>query len=528
MDESSPRTSWTGRGVAAALAVVALAYHAVVLPWPGNLYDIGVRVAHAMRILGGEVPYVDFQTLYTPGEWYTVAGTFAVFGYDYSSLVGLHVVLLAGNAWLGWWTARRLGASHLLALLPFAAGLAFTYPYQSLLCAYAALVVATDGQGHAGWGRVVAAGVLAGLCGYLRQDNGGVLALAVVVALALRRPEESSSGSPWWTGPIRGVAAGVVATLTLGLLLSPGLLADPRVVLDGLLLNPMATGPYRSPNAPWTEMFSLERGAWDATVIATLAAALLTFAAAVPTVRRRLHPDVNVPLLVGLGALSLWGVRYYLLRPDSHHVVPAALILSVLVCGLRGRSGPGRHAVWIGWGLVALLTLGPLYQGTTSRLRHLLGRRPVRVEQVGPVSPTCSTLWLEPDHARAYREVIRVVRDLTDEGEPILAALDRHDRIHSQDLVIHFAADRPPAVFDYHFDPGVTTEPEIQQGVIDDAEAADIRVVVRFAPGLGRLPPGFEPGALLLDEWLAEHYAPHTAAGRYEVWLRKGDPAWNE
>lgn len=509
-----------------ALAVISLAYFAIHLPWPGNLYDIGVRVAHAMRLLAGETPYVDFQTLYTPGEWYTVAAAFELLGYDYQSLVHLHVLLLAGNAWFGWWVARRLGAPHLLALLPFAAGLAFTYPYQSLLCAYTALVVAAGGTGTAGWRRVLAVGVLAGICGYLRQDNGGVLAFAVMATVAVRRPADATTGPITRDSLVRALGVGAVAAGVLALLLSPGLLHDPRAVLDGILLNPAATGPYRSTDAPWSEMFSFTRGMWDLVGILSMAAGIAAVATALPWVRRRMHESIDVPLLVGLGVLSAWGVRYYILRPDSHHLVPAALVLTITVTGLRWR---GNDGMWVRAGLcavAAMVTAGPLFHESTSRIRHLLGRRPITVEQVGPVSPTCSTLWLQPDHARAYREVIRTLRELTDEGEPFLSALDRHDRIHSQDLVLHFAADRPPAVFDYHFDPGVTTEPDIQQGVIDDAEQADIRVVVRYRPGLGRLPEGFEPGALLLDEWIEREYAEYAKFGRYAIWLRKGDPAW--
>ncbi|HPC78274.1 MAG TPA: glycosyltransferase family 39 protein, partial [bacterium] len=65
-----------------------------------NMYDEGIVVYGASRILKGDIPYRDFWTMYAPGQFYTVAFLFKIFGENlfvsrvYSATVNLLIVLL--------------------------------------------------------------------------------------------------------------------------------------------------------------------------------------------------------------------------------------------------------------------------------------------------------------------------------------------------------------------------------------------------------------------------------------------------
>ena len=52
---------------------------ALVLQVP-NVYDEGLVVDGAVRILHGQIPYKDFNSGYPPGQFYTIAGIFSIFG----------------------------------------------------------------------------------------------------------------------------------------------------------------------------------------------------------------------------------------------------------------------------------------------------------------------------------------------------------------------------------------------------------------------------------------------------------------
>lgn len=65
-----------------------------------NIYDEGIVVYGASRILKGDIPYRDFWTMYAPGQFYIVAFLFKIFGQNlfitriYSATINLLIVLL--------------------------------------------------------------------------------------------------------------------------------------------------------------------------------------------------------------------------------------------------------------------------------------------------------------------------------------------------------------------------------------------------------------------------------------------------
>src|SRR3972149_5304732 len=70
-----------------------------------DVYDEGIAVYGAQRLLEGDLPYRDFWTIYAPGQFYALAGLFKVFGsfvlaerlYDTAvrTLVSVTVLLIA-------------------------------------------------------------------------------------------------------------------------------------------------------------------------------------------------------------------------------------------------------------------------------------------------------------------------------------------------------------------------------------------------------------------------------------------------
>src|ERR1700751_4476719 len=66
--------------VAVLLFLFSLAYLCIFRRHTSLEPDEGIVVQGAERILGGEVPYRDFFTFYTPGSFYFVALLFKLFG----------------------------------------------------------------------------------------------------------------------------------------------------------------------------------------------------------------------------------------------------------------------------------------------------------------------------------------------------------------------------------------------------------------------------------------------------------------
>jgi hypothetical protein len=488
-----------------ALLTAALVFHFLPFPWEANRFDAGIAPVAAMRILNGDVPYADFQTLYTPGHYYLTAAAFRVFGAVFDVASYLNFAVMGVQAWAAWHLAARLSGSKFVAMLAFFAGLAFSYPYPSLVLAFAALVVANRAVERDSLRLAAAAGAVAGVAAWFRQDFGFAAALAV--------------GATVWTGTMasrgtriaRVAAAGAASAVTLALLLLPAIVRAPERLWEGLVVNPAATVPFRSGD---DGLLAIVHAGLTMRVVAALA----LVGGGLAFVRVFGRPDPTRGLLAGTGVLALAALRYLCLRPETHHVVPAGLLVGVLASVPYPRACGIRFVAFLAIGLAILF---PLRTATSSRGAELLGSRDAGVATLGDVLPGSSTLYLPSDEAETYARLVRRVRELVPEGGTFLSACSRHDRIHDQDVLLYFAAGRPAVPFDWHFDPGITTREDVQRRIVADCERAGVRVVVRFRSAPDAVLDAMPEGSHVLDEWIAANFAAGETFGRYVVWVRR-------
>ena len=85
--------------------VLAAAYFGALLTQAPEVYDEGLSVSGATRILRGQLPYRDFSTGYSPARFYTIAGVLKVFG----------ATVLAARVWDMVWRLAIVGLGILLA-----------------------------------------------------------------------------------------------------------------------------------------------------------------------------------------------------------------------------------------------------------------------------------------------------------------------------------------------------------------------------------------------------------------------------
>src|SRR5437879_4208876 len=85
--------------------LLAAAYIGALLLFFPRVYDEGLIVSGAERILRGQRPYVDFMSGYPPGQFYTIALVFRVFGTG----------LLAERVWDSVWRLAMVAAAAWLA-----------------------------------------------------------------------------------------------------------------------------------------------------------------------------------------------------------------------------------------------------------------------------------------------------------------------------------------------------------------------------------------------------------------------------
>ena len=197
---SLPRSD--GGGLGWGLLLAALFIAAFVYTYPStfallNIYDEGIIVYGATRIMRGELPYRDFWTQYSPGQFYTLAALFTVFGktilverlWDVASRALLSVAIYL--------VASQL-SSRITALFAWALSVIwlayygfFGYPiFQGLMFSFLSLysVLRSLTSDQIPRRDLIAAGVFLGLTALFRHDMAiyvGVSEVIVLIAFAI-------------------------------------------------------------------------------------------------------------------------------------------------------------------------------------------------------------------------------------------------------------------------------------------------------------------------------------------------------
>jgi 4-amino-4-deoxy-L-arabinose transferase-like glycosyltransferase len=174
--------------LACAMALVAALWVMPLVSYIGGA-DEGITLQGAIRILGGELPYRDFFSFYTPGTYYIHAAVFRIFG---TSLLAARMTLVVYSALYGFLTyllARRvcsrsasLLAAGLVTLISLPARFAVVHNWDSTTAALAALYCAV-------WLLETSAAPWAFLCGLfagttlmIEQSKGAGLLLGLTIS----------------------------------------------------------------------------------------------------------------------------------------------------------------------------------------------------------------------------------------------------------------------------------------------------------------------------------------------------------
>jgi len=541
-------------GIYTALYLVGVLWLLLGIFRPYYVYDGGIPVVGAVRILDGELPYRDFYANYSAGQFYLTAAVFGLTGPSLLAQRVLSVIVRSLIALIAFALMRRLAPRSvaivawglILAWLSFFGAFGYT-GFPALLCSLASMLFMSRalgqgcGNGRLATGGLCASGLAAGLTFLFRQDFGVYIGAAQVLFLAAYSlaPLPLAFDKPRLRGLLRSwslFAAGVV-TVVLGPVVYFSVLLGPGELFHTLFLWPYElTKNFRGlpyPR-PWA---SLEHFETSGVGLAGLLLGIRnTLPFSLPIVvfgiqgwkllkkwwlqRQPTSPRFWMKLGVLLyGALSFNQVFH---RSDPLHLFPtfcAAVILLVALLGewAAARSGHQRQVVLIGLALLLLMAPPSLLIGVASLPAF---------DDVGTAAadaPRARGVPIDPDQLAA----LAYIRHHTEPDEPIFVGNLRHDQVVWNDIVFYFLAERPIATRYHHFDPGMTTTYAIQQEIIDELERHDVRHVVVFAGGLPGNEPNHstDPGSRLLDQHLQNRYRPVFRTGRYEVRQRHDSPS---
>ena len=427
--------------------------------------DEGYFIQQATRVLHGQVPFRDFETLYSPGLAYLHAGLFALLGGP--DLLAMRALALAARAALAFSLfaiARPLVKNPLWAAVPalfLLVGLDDAperwepHPgwLSTLFAVLAAWVIARGTARRA----LVGAGALIALSYAFKQNTGVFMLLAATVWVWLTPRVQRLQDTATLLVTFVGVTA---------LWLVPLAIANrDNLSRLGVLFGAVNQAGLVSPPEP------------------TLVVAVLGIAGGV-AVAWRGSTTLRWYLLAGL---ALFATQYP--RMDTLHLAWSAPLVLVLGVVMADRMRPWNVL------LVVLLLAIEAYPVVAARASFVaLPRLPV------------ATVEAPAQTARDLNGLIADVQTRTRPGEPIF--------VYPTSPLVYALAERPnPTRFD-HLNPGAASPEQIQR-VIDDLQRSHVAAVV--VSDFWEQAWGDPMANAALEEYLTSHFVEVARYGAYHV-----------
>lgn len=503
-----------------------------------NIYDEGVMVYGAVRVMDGHIPYRDFWGMYSPGQFYVLAGLFRLFGPSIMVERWWDVVVRAALACVVFFLARRLSSwpaatvVWLLTLMWLEYFGFFGYPiFTGLLFIFLSCLALAEGLRASAEGRperraFALAGGLAGVAAWFRHDLA-VYAVAgaalVLFAYGLSRPAQAGNMSvarralaavrrlmPYVIG--LAVAAGPVALLLL-------LAAPVNELLHQLLIFPLTVFP-RMRQLPYPP-FEVANLPFYFPFMAYAAVALLIALAARRL--RRAGPDEARALrdirwqVRAAGAIMLFGLFGFNqanIRSDLIHIpqffLPAVALLALLMAGFRPVLKEHNYAFAAPAITIMLLLAFPALSNYLSASTQPPPPHDVARAQGAPV---------DPNQLRA----IQFIRQATTPTDTIYSGVGRHDRIFVNDVMFYFLVERHSATRYHELHPRQATTLPVQEEIVADLERNRTRYIVLTDMFNEVCEPNAScesAGVTLLDDYIRYHYSTVARYGPYRVLSR--------
>jgi hypothetical protein len=230
-----------------------------------NVYDEGLIVFGAIRVMNGDVPYRDFYANYGPAQFYVLAGLFKVFGPSilisriWDTFVRAATVMLV-YAVFARMESPRMGmiAAAASALWLSAFGV-YGYPvYPCLMMTVLSVYFVLPAYcGDAGRAPLLLAGGCIGVVALFRHDVGALAAISHIAALTLFQVKARLDGvkrSPKLIPAVAIFAAGVLLVAVPIWLLVMVIASPTEVLRDLVFIQAETYGRMRSLPFKWTSV----------------------------------------------------------------------------------------------------------------------------------------------------------------------------------------------------------------------------------------------------------------------------------
>jgi hypothetical protein len=492
-------------------------------------FEARVTDLSALRLLGGEVPYRDFWTIYAPGSFTTLAVLFGLFGRELivSNLAGMVLSAASVAAFFHLartvvdpWPARALAALIATAFFGMGYHVGLTSYPPALLLILLAVAFAAGRAEHAGWRWAIVPGLLLGVAMVFKHDIAAYAAAASATAIVMTRALRGRHSV--WTPAACLIGAAAVPPASAVIVLAA--LGAGAEMWRNLIVFPLTDFRYVRPE--YFPLIPRLRGsvvsmAREISHWGICNLPLVAFAAgAVAVWRGRRQLGSSTIFLATVAAMLFWLHWWAAHVQLNTHAISLAAWSALLVGVGSGTVAPDvRRRLWrLGLPVLvcwwAIFLAAPAYQAVAGRSTtewvDLPGLRGVRVRA---------------ERARWMRGLAAAMAEAADPGAPLVFVGSRNDLNIFAASTPYWLSPRRPATRHHELHPGITDTERVQEEMLARIDAGPAPVVVRehrFSDEvIERVKAGMARhvavGSTLMDDWIARHYETGSRFGPYEL-----------
>lgn len=509
----------------AILLVLLWKLHEPLLLRPLNLYDEGVSVLGAKRVLMGDIPYVDFFTIYTPLKFAWLSNIFSYFGanllvsrtfFFYASLAGFAMLYFffkrESNTIIAFLATLTLGLFGLLSLTP------------TILFAIAIWFSIFLTQRKDPWLPFIG-GVLLGLLFLLRLDFGGFVGLSLFLLLLIFF---GSKGE--WRRLFSVVGKGLLTFFIVVVpayfwILSQGALGD---FIQQALAFPLLGEYQELRHLPWPSTqsvlesissYSVDflqlsiRFTWFFWPVPFLAAFLYwTGRKLYLVIKKKKGSLIEEGILVNLllASFAMAGFFYASHRSDIGHVIFLNVLSSIFLVHLVLCF---RQKIW-GILLIPFFALALLHPADA-----LFQKREIVLQQERKQYSFFPTPFPQSEENDHLEEVLEYFKDIP-RDEKVYVGVKDTSRVFINNVMLPFFLKQPVATKYHELHTGIVTRKDVQMEMIN--ELKKVNHVVLWETFYCEPNKGCEStGVRDLDEYIEENFALIKTVGKYEIMKRK-------
>lgn len=503
-----------------------------------SLYDEGIHVYGAERVLIGDRPYHDFYCIYGPGAFYWLAALFKVFGVQLivSRLNDAVICALTGS--LIFIICRKLGLAKpwsLISTLVYLAALEGSHlkmvsPALMLILAAGLRLTEDLSRNRRPW----LTGMLLGLAAVFRHDFGVfgfVASLAVILC-----PRGNSQGKQEKFRSSVSLLTGfvLIAGAVYGALLSAGFYA----VFENLVIFPSKSLPYRVLPYPIdlvnTQIQALASLLIGKNVLMNYGIALfmisqlLVFIGPIlivfllmPLVKRNLRRELfqyseRQTLFLFLLSLAVFFLPYSFGRCDFLHMFPffvislpiSLMLIHFYLSRFKKVCSILRPITLLFLSFFILDLAGVFFINVMNFQKGV----PINLNR------TQGIISIKGKESEGLVELIHELE--TDKRpSPIFVGSPQHDKVFINAVMVYFLSGRRSGTLYHHFDPGVTNTRIIQQKIINDLETNQVDTVVLWNQEFINEPNQSRESSdvTLLDEYIDQNFIHTKKIGEFTL-----------